>query len=458
MEGINIYSRIGAKSFFKRNGFAENIVVSHDGVASNEPVKLRISFFGRNFDVHQLYDFFQKGCELSEFVEIDGTLAKIEYNLFEIIGYVLSGDFERDCLKEGLDLAKIGKMPYLDVLEQKLVGIIAKLYNQNGFPLLRKHFPFSICLTHDVDEVRKTYQYFTRTLRFAKSGEVSRSFKELQNFFIDKIKGENPFWTFEKLMEVENSYKVRSTFFFLEESAKVTANPVSWKHYGRRYKFDDENVTEIIKELDKNGWEVALHGSYNSFNDLNLLEMEKSKLEKALGKKVFGIRQHNLNFSIPYTWEIQRKAGFLYDTSLGFKSSDGIGFRWGTSKPFKPFTEQGEEIDILEIPLTLMDISLKSPEEGREAVEKLISSVKDFGEVFCVLWHHAFFNPRDFGEWIELYSYILELGKTKGAEFLTASEINDIWRKREESPLKVVYGKNKVAYSCDYPFVRMDVV
>ncbi|WP_052299988.1 polysaccharide deacetylase family protein [Ferroglobus placidus] len=297
----NFYSKIGAKLFSERNGLADNVVIKESGVISRNP-EVQVSFSNESFDTSQLYDFFINNCNFSKFVEIQSkTHAGVDFNPFEIIGYIISGDFEKDCLKNGYDFAKIGRIPYLDILERNLVNIIADLYSQNGYPLFRKHLPLSICLTHDVDEIAKTYQYFTNALRHFKRMEIKDALREIYGFFHDFLKKENPFWTFEELMELEDSYEVKSTFFFLEETAKTSLTPKSWKHYGRRYKFDDKMVVEIIRSLDKGGWEIALHGSYNSFKDSKLMKLEKERLENVIGKEVSGIRQHNLNLTIPET-------------------------------------------------------------------------------------------------------------------------------------------------------------
>ena len=449
-----MYSKIGSESFHERNGLAENVVVDKS-VSVFAPVRMKVEFESCKLDVYELYDLFAGKKEFADLVEFCGKeKAVVDFDVIEAMGYVLSGDFEKDCISEGLNLKKISHTPYLDLLEKNLVEVIKSLHLRNGYPFARKVFPLSVCLTHDVDEKKKTYQYFTRACRSLTAGKVLDSLQEIFEFFHDRLTGRNPYWTFNELVQIEENFDVRSTFFFLEESAKLSANPKTWKHLGRRYRFDDEEVSNIIKFLREKGWEVALHGSYNSFKDLKLLKAEKERLESVLGESVLGIRQHNLNFDFPETWEIHERINLSYDTSLGFKSSRGFGFRWGTCKPFKPFSRDGRKIDVLEIPLTLMDVSIGDPERGLEYVENLFKEVSRVNGVFCVLWHHVMFNSREFPGWIELYRRLIELGKESNAVFLTAKEVDRLWRKMIDSPLKVSYGKG-AAYSCDYPLVQV---
>lgn len=56
---------------------------------------------------------------------------------------------------------------------------------------------FAVCLTHDVDRVKKSYQYlahFAKTLRYY----------HLLSFFLK----EEPYWHFEKIMEIEEKYEI----------------------------------------------------------------------------------------------------------------------------------------------------------------------------------------------------------------------------------------------------------
>ncbi|HWK90349.1 MAG TPA: hypothetical protein VNP72_10145, partial [Longimicrobium sp.] len=173
----------------------------------------------------------------------------------------------------------------------------------------------TVCLTHDVDRVYKTYQYLTHDVR---QGKLRR----LRTL----LTGERPYWTFDAIMEMEDRHGARSTFFFLEESIRARLlSPSSWKLAFGRYHFRDRRVAPLIRTLAEHGWEVGLHGSYQSYRDGALLRREKESLESVLGRPVLGIRQHYLNLDVPTTWQLQRDAGLVYDASFGKKP--GIGYR-----------------------------------------------------------------------------------------------------------------------------------
>ena len=89
---------------------------------------------------------------------------------------------------------------------------------------------FIVALSHDVDRINKTYQYVTRDL-------VKIRFS---NFLSLLKKNEKPYRMFNKVMEVEDKYNVRSTFFFLQESMSfVKWPPQKWVLSVGRYSFED---------------------------------------------------------------------------------------------------------------------------------------------------------------------------------------------------------------------------
>lgn len=268
-----------------------------------------------------------------------------------------------------------------------------------------------ICLTHDVDRTRKTYQYFTHDIRRLKFGKLRTLFN-----------GVRPYWQFERLMELEESYGVRSTFFFLHETIPFEPfNLANWRLSVGRYSLYDPGVQRIIRELDAGGWEIGLHGSYNSYRSLELLRREKSVLEEVLGKQVTGIRQHFLNLDVPDTWKLQREAGFAYDASFG-KRWD-IGYR---EDRYRPFTD--DESGMFVIPLALMEHYLfpkagKDPKVAWQFTKQLMDEAEEKDAVFTVLWHQRMFNETEFPGFAEVYRKIIEEGKERNARFVTCGEL-----------------------------------
>lgn len=387
-------------------------------------------------------DLIYDKINLEEYTKYCENKIVLEFDIFKLIGQALTGRLEKCSGFRELTT------PLVDALESEFFRLMMHACRETKTPLLKKAFwpkgRFAVCLTHDVDEIRKTYQYLTRFLRNLRRLEVKNALYHLKSFFTDKIHGRNPYWTFEEIMELEDKLGVRSTFFFLKETARVNPlKPSTWKHYARRYNFSE--VEEVIQKLSSSGWEVGLHGSYNSFTSEEMLEEEKISLEKVLRKKVKGIRQHHLNLKFPDTWIFQEKVGLEYDTSLGFKEK--IGFRWYTCFPFFPLTDKGT-LSIIEIPLAIMDICLIPEKDWKKCVD-VVEEVERYGGVLTLLWHHTVFNEEEYPSWKRFYAKLIKFAAKKDAWITNGIEIANWWKKRDRTKINFTFDERKLKINSD---------
>lgn len=268
-----------------------------------------------------------------------------------------------------------------------------------------------VALTHDIDRVRKTYQYITRGLVNLKKLNVIGVINQLQSLTVKQ-----PFWTFDQLTEIEEKYGVRSTVFFLNESIRL--NPFSLRSYKLsigRYNILDPKIINLIKQLDSNGWEIGVHGSYNSYKNINLLKSEKLTLEKILGHSIIGIRQHYLNLN-DNTWHLQKKVGFQYDSSWGF--TNDIGFKNQLCMPFYPL---GDAFKV--IPLTLMDSCFMAKPNKWNEYENLLDQCENKGAVMVINFHQHVYSKYDFPGYKEAYIQLIDRALERGAKFFTLSQI-----------------------------------
>lgn len=365
---------------------------------------------------------------------ITGTGAGISigFDPFGEIGALLSGRLEPvwkgpdEGLKRGM-----ASLPVADLLEDLLFRLILAGYGKLRVPLVSLPFwpqgrAFAVCLTHDVDEVKKTYQWITTPLKLAARGDVRGLYFQGLSL-LDRLSGKEPYWAFDDLMSLEDGLGARSSLFFLHETARVRPlESSSWRHLGRRYRWDDPKLSSLIRRLSASGWDVGLHGSFNSYDDLPTLEGEKKSLEKVLGEPVYTTRQHNLNLRIPETWLHHEGLGLLCDTTLGF--NDRIGFRWGTCFPFSPFLPaEGRALNLLELPLVIEDIALLRNPRWQEEWVKIAGTVRGCGGVLTLLWHHAVFNPHEYPGWGDAYRQILSRAGKENAWIASARDIARWW-------------------------------
>ena len=368
-----------------------------------------------------------------ELIEHNGEGLQVNYDIWGAIGYALSGGLENLSLEEKKKAAHI---PFVDIYEQMLFDALRDAERKQGRGLESKPFwpenrKFAVLLTHDIDEIRKTYQYFTRSAIHLKKGELGRSFHHMNSFLSDKAFRRNPYWTFENMLSIEKEYNVKSSSYFLQETGPVLLHkPGTFKLYARKYRFDNPKVAGMMKAMHAGGWEVGLHGSYYSYLSEEKLRSEKNDLESSLGQAVTGTRQHHLNLKFPETWEYHEKAGLEYDTSLGFKDKNG--YRWGTCFPFHPLSMNScSEMSLLEMPLTIMDTTFFTREkEADQEIASLVSTVEKQGGLLTVLFHHSVFNDQEYPGWIRRYRALIEMCQKKGAWIATGQEINNWWRAR----------------------------
>jgi hypothetical protein len=372
----------------------------------------------------------------------NGNTVTIGVDIFKETGYLLSGHL--DSIRQISDThtkKELASKPTVDFLENILFNAILLGYRKRNLPLIQKSFwpegkKFAVCLTHDVDELFKTYQWISRPLSFLAHGDFFR-FKNQVNSFLQKIRGKEPYYTFEDIMGIEKDLGAKSTYFILKESGKLRLNSKkTWYLYGRNRSLSSPEIQSLIRRLTGNGDEVAIHGSFFSYKDPVLLQKETRELEQLLNIKVIGTRQHNLNLEIPASWNYQIEAGLKYDTTLGFK--DTIGFRWGTSFPFFPLNGK-ETLHLLEIPLIIMDICFESSSNKMSDCLGIADEVKKYQGVLTILWHPPCFNTLEYPGSRDIYIKINHYCLEKGAWIARACDIYEWLDMRNKQTLTCEY-------------------
>jgi len=277
---------------------------------------------------------------------------------------------------------------------------------------------FAVCLTHDVDDI---YPPLSHSLLSSAQCLKNLNFRDSAAQFLWKLKGKeySPYLNLSKIMDLEANYGAKSSFYFIA----TEADPI-------RFRYDIEDLKPHLKEISAKGWEVGLHGGYYSYNSLEAVKKEKKRLEAVLGKTILGFRNHYLRFKIPESWEILADAGFSYDSTFGYSRS--IGFRNGMCHPFRPYNlNTGKEVNILEIPLVVMDVALfagsKSFEEAWECTKNLIDTTASLNGVITLLWHNFVFGCSFRKDWVRLYEKVLQYCSRRGAWMTSGEEIYRWW-------------------------------
>ncbi|MCE5338456.1 MAG: polysaccharide deacetylase family protein [Methanomicrobiaceae archaeon] len=302
-----------------------------------------------------------------------------------------------------------------DILEPR----VSKHLVDNGYEI---EYPdgkqFAVCLTHDVDEIYPPLKHTLLSTLTCLKGLDFSGFKQ-QAFWKLHGKESSPYWNFQEIMDLEEKYDARSSFYFLATDSDI-----------KRFRYNIENLEGELGQIVDRGWEVGLHGGYYAYNNLEEILREKGRLERVLGRKVTGYRNHYLRFQVPDSWEILEKAGFRYDTTLGYP--DMVGFRNGMCHLFRPYNLHTDtEFNILEIPLVIMDgtlfDSVGSCGGAWEVTKRLIDTVTSCHGVLTLNWHTNNFNCPFRASWSRLYEKTLQYCHNRGAWMDSIQNIVDGW-------------------------------
>ncbi len=251
----------------------------------------------------------------------------------------------------------------------------------------------AVILTHDVDwpiQGPDVKHVLARKDRFAPE-------------IIAKVEQEgfNPYFGVPKMMEIEEKYGVRSTFFFrplYDDGSKV------------------DGYSKVMSKLLSGGWEVGLH--CNGTSSLQEVDGEKIAVERAAEQAVLGSRVHYLKVA-EGTFANLSAAGIKYDSSLSFNKEQidkrNTGF----------IIKNG----LVVFPVTFMDAYLFSYMHQSEetVVPFILDSIENlFGsgvELVTLLWHDNSVFMKGGRAYEELIRKLTDLPNTRFLKGIEAYEL-----------------------------------
>jgi len=302
---------------------------------------------------------------------------------------------------------------------------------------------YAICLSHDVDLVSEsvTPRQALRSMRLSLHGEGAvrfarpavRAARAVHNGISRTPAAE----ALERCVDLEHEHDVTASYFF-------TVYPGPEGHrYDCTYELADAcsfrgsptTVADVVRKLDREGFEVGLHGSYNSALVQERLAQEKHALGHATGLTITSVRQHFLHWDARVTPRLQSHAGLSADSTLGFNRN--IGLRAGTSLPFRWFdVGRNEALDLVELPMLVGDVALLRAdalelglELAWETLAAFIGRISEIGGVATLVFHP---NNLEHSDHAELFRRTIEHGKEGNAWFASVRDL-DTWFRRRES-------------------------
>ena len=224
-----------------------------------------------------------------------------------------------------------------------------------------------IIVSHDVDHlfqndhyadliypklwVRETTGLLNRQLTFDEwRGRIASTFRKKRHYL-------------DELMVFDKAHGVKSTFFFGME-----------KGLGMSYKA--EVAKPVIKYVEKNGFDVGVHGI--NYTNRDLMKKEYNRFSEIAGHPPRGIRMHYVRYD-KNTFENLSACGYLYDSTEFDKDACTCN---------KPHYSVGK---MIEFPLTVMDGYLPYPKElAKKKTYELIKAATANGVKYVTILFHDY--------------------------------------------------------------------
>ena len=335
------------------------------------------------------------------------------------------------------------------------IGLIRSWIVAAGVPLVevppQPHgYPFTVCLTHDVDFLGIRHHLFDRTIigfvlrallpKFFGHGGGRLSLPDylrnvaavlqlplialgLKKDFLNKMS---------HYSELEKD--LGSTFFMIpyknEPGCQMPAgisdpSPPGW----RAARYDIRDYSGELKELAQKGHEISLHG-LDAWCDPEKGRRELEAVRSIVGVEKVGVRMHWLYYD-HHTLKVLEQAGFDYDSTVGY--NDSIGFRSGTAQAYSiPGIAE-----LLELPLIVQDTAMffrkrMALTEKAAALKcaKLVDLIQGSGGVFTVNWHQRSIAPER--NWERFYRDLIDDLKSRGPWFATCTSAVEWFRMRRQ--------------------------
>ena len=288
--------------------------------------------------------------------------------------------------------------PFLNTLIQDFATKLKQQFPQLEF----KQRAFNFLSTIDIDNA---FAYANKGLKRNAGGLL----KDIMYFKFNQIlkrinsninSNSDPYNTFDFINLLSEETKTALHYFVLIGD---------YSYYDKNPHFQNKGFQSLLKSLSLKH-SIGLHPSYESFNHLEKISIEKQRLENIIEKKVTSARCHFLRINFTETYRAFINAGITDDYTMIYASQSG--FRAGLCIPYKWFDLQKNEATNLTIhPSIVMEGTLRDynkflPAQATEFINQLMEEVKNNGGEFVSIWHNDSFVKGQ-QEWIDVYHKLL---------------------------------------------------
>lgn len=299
--------------------------------------------------------------------------------------------------------------PIIDIWAYKFKEILMEKFPAYSGEIENNERSFQYLSTIDVD-IAYSYKHkgFIRTIGGALNDLIHFKLPDiLYRFLVVFNLRKDPFDTYDKLIELQKKYQIKTLFFFLLGE---------YNTYDKNISAGNLNYKLLIKNI-ADYTDVGIHPSYFSMtNDLKI-KTEKKRLEDIVNFPIEKSRQHYLRIALPETYQYLVDLEIKEDHTMGYASH--YGFRASTCTPFYFYDLDFEIQTPLKVfPFAVMDGTLKdylnfTPKKSFNIMMQLAEEVKKVNGTFITLFHNESVSGTGrWRGWDRLYENLLnELAK-----------------------------------------------
>ncbi|MBK0403783.1 polysaccharide deacetylase family protein [Adhaeribacter sp. BT258] len=359
--------------------------------------------------------------ELTEAISEAGQIVTINADIIAGAFYFLSGWQEIHAKERD----RFGRFPYKASLQFQHNFVAVPIVNyyfdilrtalEKGYDISLRNSQnqFATFLSHDVDRLESAWK--VEGLRQLKKGNLL----QIPKLGWQKLRGADHWHNLKTVAKTVKKLGGISTFFWLAQKGKYQNHP------NADYNISESKYQQLIKFLEDEGFENAVHGSFGSSENAAQLKNEAAKINA----KVSGNRFHYLCFDPEKTPQNLAQAGINYDSTLGF--AEHFGFRNAYCFPFRPFDFSSlKPYPFLEVPLNLMDATLWHPnylqippEKVAETIKPMLLEIKKFGGVLGLLWHNENFSELNTKNGLRAFENIMHELLQLETQFKTGAQL-----------------------------------
>jgi hypothetical protein len=307
--------------------------------------------------------------------------------------------FDRFTASESLAFQqKFLKKPLINIWANEIAEIVKTHYPEFVFPEQQFNYISTIDIDNAYAYKHKGILRIVAGLLYAlvNGNDFKQRLKVLFNITHD------PYDTYNEQFEIHKKYNVKPIYFFLLGDYGVNDKNITVKN---------KKFQSLIKSL-ADYYEVGIHPSYASNNDVNILAKEINRLKNMTHRDVKKSRQHFLKLTLPLTYRNLIDNDIFEDFTMGY--SGQVGFRASICSPFYFYDLDTEsQTDLKIFPFAVMEATLKyylkmNPEEAIKEITELMETVKSVNGTFVSVWHNESLSDQGIWEgWKDVYVKML---------------------------------------------------